>query len=400
MEPDRTPVDQWFFHRGLTALVDDTSVKREASLRALPFLLVWFVLVMVAMVPVITGHAFISAAIGLVAILATWVGANRWRGRRLLAPVARFGWPEGVVFTLAPTLTALVAPHTGWRFSDLAISSMESRLGTAAGVTVLQALVLGIALLLVEFGVVSLFLFLGREVVAAILAASGSLARSLPILLGVVTFFFFTGEMWQAVATLTLWPFLGLMALFVALSLSFLSTRSNSRVPELARFETADDLADALVGTPLEGHGHLVASPSRTPLGLQQRLSLRLIATLSRLVVATIVGGSVFVFFVLLGVLTVNGALVEVWTGAPATVVVEVASSVRTYDITLETLRVSGFLAVFSAFYFAVVSATDPALRQGVRDTVEETIRQACACRLVVLAEDAARSAGIREAAS
>ena len=400
MEPDRTPVDQWFFHRGLTALVDDTSVKREASLRALPFLLVWFVLVMVAMVPVITGHAFISAAIGLVAILATWVGANRWRGRRLLAPVARFGWPEGVVFTLAPTLTALVAPHTGWRFSDLAISSMESRLGTAAGVTVLQALVLGIALLLVEFGVVSLFLFLGREVVAAILAASGSLARSLPILFGVVTFFFFTGEMWQAVATLTLWPFLGLMALFVALSLSFLSTRSNSRVPELARFETADDLADALVGTPLEGHGHLVASPSRTPLGLQQRLSLRLIATLSRLVVATIVGGSVFVFFVLLGVLTVNGALVEVWTGAPATVVVEVASSVRTYDITLETLRVSGFLAVFSAFYFAVVSATDPALRQGVRDTVEETIRQACACRLVVLAEDAARSAGIREAAS
>src|SRR5699024_2247666 len=157
---------------------------------------------------------------------------------------------------------------------------------------------------------------------------------------------------------------------------------------------------DALVGTPLEGHGHLVASPSRTPLGLQQRLSLRLIATLSRLVVATIVGGSVFVFFVLLGVLTVNGALVEVWTGAPATVVVEVASSVRTYDITLETLRVSGFLAVFSAFYFAVVSATDPALRQGVRDTVEETIRQACACRLVVLAEDAARSAGIKEAAS
>lgn len=400
MEPDRTPVDQWFFHRGLTALVDDTSVKREASLRALPFLLVWFVLVMVFMVPVITGHAFISAAIGLVAILATWVGANRWRGRPLLAPVAKFGWPEGLVFTLAPTLTALVAPHTGWRFSDLAISSMESRLGTAAGVTVLQALLLGIALLLVEFGVVSLFLFLGREVVAAILAASGSLARSLPILLGVVTFFFFTGEMWQAVATLTLWPFLGLMALFVALSLSFLSTRSTSRVPELARFESADDLADALVGTPLEGHGHLVATPSRTPLGLQQRLSLRLIATLSRLVVATIVGGSVFVFFVLLGVLTVNGALVEVWTGAPATVVVEVASSERTYDITLETLRVSGFLAVFSAFYFAVVSATDPALRQGVRDTVEETIRQACACRLVVLAEDAARSAGVREAAS
>lgn len=397
MLPDHTPVDQWFFHRGLTALVDDTSVKREASLRALPFLLVWFVLVMVFVVPVITGHAFISAAIGLVAIVCTWVGANLWRRRRLFAPVARFGWPEGVVFTLAPTLTALVAPHTGWRFSDLAVSSMESRLGTAAGVTVLQVLVLGCSLLLVEFGVVSLFLFLGREVVAAIMAAGGSLSRSLPILLGVVTFFFFTGEMWQAVATLTLWPFLGLMALFVGLSLSFLSTRSSSRVPELARFETSEELDDALVGTPLEGHGQLVAAPVRTPLGLQQRLSLRLIATLSRLVVATIVGGSVFGFFVLLGVLTVNAPLVEVWTGVPATPLVEVASAARTYDITWELLRVAGFLAVFSAFYFAVVSATDPAMRQGVRDTVEETIRQACACRLVVLAGDeGGRRAGVR----
>lgn len=386
-------MDQWFFHRGLSALVDDTSVKREASLRALPFLLVWFVLVMLFVVPVITGHALVSGAIGVVAILATWLGANLFRGRKLFAPVARFGWPEGVVFTLAPTLTALVAPHTGWRFSDLAISSMQSRLGTAAGVTLLQALVLAISLLLVEFGVVSLFLFLGREVVAAIMSASGSLSRSLPILLGVVTFFFFTGEMWQAVATLTLWPFLGLMALFVALSLSFLSTRSSSRVPELARFDAADELTEALRGTPLEGHGHLVAAPVRTPLGLQQRLSLRLIATLSRLVVTTIVGGSVFLFFVLLGVLTVNASLVEVWTGAPATALLEVASSVRTYDITWEMLRVSGFLAVFSAFYFAVVSATDPAMRQGVRDTVDETIRQACACRLVVLAEDEVRAA-------
>lgn len=391
MRPDRTPVDQWFFHRGLTALVDDTSVKREASLRALPFLLGWFVLVMVFVVPVITGHALVSAAIGVAAIGATWVGANLRRRRRPFAAVARFGWPEAAVFVLAPALTALVAPHTGWSFSDLEISALESRLGTAAGMTLLQALVLGVSLLLVEFGVVSLFMFLGREVVAGFVNAGGSLSRSLPILLGVVTFFFFTGEMWQAVATLTLWPYLGLIALFVALSLSFLSTRSGTEVPSLARFGDTRELAEALTGTPLQGHAEQVPVPAQTPLGLQQRLSLALIAALSRFVVATIVGASVFAFFVLVGVLCVNAELVQVWTGAEATRLLGVASSVRAYDVTVELLRVAGFLAVFSTFYFAVVSATDPAMRQGVRDTAEETIRQACACRLVVLAEDSAR---------
>lgn len=386
---DRTPVDLWFFHRGLTALVDDTSVKREASVRALPFLLAWFVLIMVFVVPVVTGHAFISAAIGLVAIIATWVGANLRRQRPMFAPVARFGWPEGVVFVMAPVLTALVAPHSGWHIAELTISSLESRLGTAAAILVIQGVVLGISLLLVEFGVVSLFLFLGREVVSGFVHAGGSLARSLPVLLGVVTFFFFSADMWQAVGTLTPGPYLGLVALFTALSLSFLTTRSGTEVPTLALFETHEDLAVALAGTPLEGHAEAVELPATTPLGLQQRLSLGLIATLSRLVGATIVGGSVFVFFVVLGLLTVNADLVATWTGVPAHQLLVVESSVRMYDVTAEMLRVAGFLGVFSAFYYAVVSATDPAMRQGVRDTVNETIRQACACRIVVLAEDA-----------
>ena len=60
--------------------------------------------------------------------------------------------------------------------------------------------------------------------------------------------------------------------------------------------------------------------------------------------------------------------------------------------------RVAGFLAVFAGFYYAVVSATDPAMRQGVRDTVTESIREACATRAALLAITAGGEGGSKTA--
>ena len=51
----------------------------------------------------------------------------------------------------------------------------------------------------------------------------------------------------------------------------------------------------------------------------------------------------------------------------------------------LHLLRAALFAFEASGFYFAVVSATDPTLREGLRDNAEDDVRQACAARLVAL---------------
>ena len=84
--------------------------------------------------------------------------------------------------------------------------------------------------------------------------------------------------------------------------------------------------------------------------------------------------------------MTVNVEVVKPWTQAPTIQPLwEWTTTRRTYALTWEHLRVAGFLAVFAGFYFSIVSATDAALQDGVRDTVEDEVRQACAARLVVL---------------
>ncbi|WP_203568055.1 hypothetical protein [Aestuariimicrobium ganziense] len=50
-------------------------------------------------------------------------------------------------------------------------------------------------------------------------------------------------------------------------------------------------------------------------------------------------------------------------------------------------VRVAAFMGVFTAFYYAVASATDAVRRDGVDDATETGIREACAVRLVLVSE-------------
>lgn len=377
-------LDRWFFRRGLSSLLDDTPIHLDASRRATPFLTAEFLLVMLVGVPATTGNILISALIAAAAVLAVWVGANLVRRRKPFATVARFGWPEGVAFVAVPAITALISPHSGIVLPDITITSLQARLASAVSLTVLQGLVLACALVLVRFGIISLVVWLGRELFATFATTGVSLTRTLPLLLGVVGFFFFTGELWQSVGRLDSLAYVGVMALFVGLSLAFLSSRNELELEDLARFDDDEALAAALTASPLAGAE--LEAPVVCPLTRRQLRNLRLVATISRLLVASVVGLAVFLFFMALGVLAVNSETVKAFTGAPAQVIADWTTAAHTYALTWEHIRVAGFLAVFSGFYYAVVSATDPVMRQGVKDTVKDSIREACATRAVLLA--------------
>ena len=107
-------------------------------------------------------------------------------------------------------------------------------------------------------------------------------------------------------------------------------------------------------------------------------------AVLSRLVVAIVVSVVVGLFFVVFGFLTVNDDVVKAWTLQNPRTLLTLRVPTRTLTLGWEHLNVAGFLATFSGFYFTIVSATDPTLRAGFRDTAEDGIRDACAARIAL----------------
>lgn len=238
---------------------------------------------------------------------------------------------------------------------------------------------------------VSLVQWMTREVLASLTETGTAVARALPLLVGVVTFFFFTGEVWQTVGQADPLAYTLSALLFVGTSAAFLAGRGQLDLEALGRFDDDDALAAALEHTPYSGMGASVTTPATCPLTHGQERLVRLVATTARLVLASVVALSVLAFFLVLGVLTVSPQVIEVWAGAPPSTAFSVTLLERTYAVTAPLLKVAGFLAVFSGFYFAVVSMTDPTLRQGMRDTATDAVREACAARLVLLAEGGGR---------
>ena len=86
-----------------------------------------------------------------------------------------------------------------------------------------------------------------------------------------------------------------------------------------------------------------------------------------------------------LGAGLVAGFTVSEWIGGDRHVLFTVPFGHEQLELTEELLRVSAFLAAFSALYFTVVALTDATYRdEFFRDVVSE-VRQALAVRLVYL---------------
>ena len=257
-----------------------------------------------------------------------------------------------------------------------------------------QCGVLAVVWFTVSFGIVSLSVWLLRELAETLGTTGAALARTVPLLLGVVTFFFLTAEVWQSVGLLHWFPYALLVLLFTALGGVFIARGRNLDVGRLATFESGPELEAALrscgVHHNVSAHrlNHL-SYPVTCELGRRQRANLLAVAVLSRLVVATVVAAIVGLFFVVFGFLTVNGDVVKAWTLQDPRTILTLRVPTRTLLLSWEHLNVAGFLATFSGFYFTIVSAADPTLRSGMRDTAEDAVREACATRIALTLSDA-----------
>jgi hypothetical protein len=260
----------------------------------------------------------------------------------------------------------------------------------AALILVAQLVLIGLVRLVAGSGAVALAKWLFRELIGMLDSASAALARALPLLLGVVTFFFFTAEVWQSVGRLHGVTYSLVLLSFIGLGATFLSSRRQLDLDALRRFQEPDELYAALerCDAPFDSFEDARGLVGDCPLGIRQRFNLRLVAVLSRLIVAVVIATGVGLFFVAVGVLAIDAESVKTWTAHEATELFSIEVGRNTWLLSWEHLRVAGFLATFTGFYFAVVSTTDPIFREGITDTAEDLVRSACAVRVLSLARE------------
>ncbi len=324
-----------------------------------------------------------AAGAVLVAAVAA-LAAQRFPGWRGWWPVALVA---AVVFVAAPCVLVLnVAPRP--------IADIDGTLFVPGGtdsilavwLVATQLVALVVIVLCVYWDVISLTRWLVREITHSMSSAGTALTRVVPLLMVALLLAFFTAELWQSMGKMGNLPFTLLLALFVLLALGFLARREHFDVDAAAHFESRSALADALHGTPAAGAADRIDPPVVCPLTPRMERGLLIAASTSRLVLASLIGVCVFGFFLVVGWLTVDAATVKAWSGsAPRRLITFAGSGGHTYVLSVEHLRVAGFLAAFSGFYYAVASATDGSMRQGLRDTADDSIRSAVALRLALL---------------
>ncbi len=387
--PEAKQIERWFVRRGYATLLEGTGLGSKTAVRAVAPLVALFLLTMILVVPSDTERTWWPTIVSLVAIVASWIGGNLLRRRSPLAKIARVGWLEAIVFVAVPALAAAAVDPRTSTWSDVIgeLPTSAYRLLSAMVVGMLQVTLLIGVLAVIRFRIFSVGSLVMRHLVGGLGETATVMARTLPLLLGVITFIFFTAEIWQSLGQLPPFPYVFVLGAFIALSGAFLARREHLDLDRLAAFSGPEDVHNALHDTELAGLPSTVlrSGPQVCPLGPAQERSLILVAAASRLVVAVVVGLAVLGFFLLLGVISVNAEVVRSWLGHPGQVIWSVTTLKHTYDLTVEHLKVTGFLAVFSGFYYAVVSATDPTLRKGLRDSTEDTVRHACAARLILL---------------
>src|SRR5690606_15579443 len=88
-------------------------------------------------------------------------------------------------------------------------------------------------------------------------------------------------------------------------------------------------------------------------------------------------------FFVVFGLLTITPGVIEAWLGHPGHELLSVGVGPREVQLTVELLKLSGFLAAFSGLYFTVVLVTDATYREEFFDEILAELRQTFAVRAV-----------------
>ena len=337
--------ERWFVRRGVPQMIAGYDFRRHILPRIVPFLAVLAIANIAYFIAIDASPArrIVIAAVAVLAALVVW-----WLLRASTRRLPRMSRPAAiallVVYTVALAAAALVVLRDRPALAALTLA------GYAAGV----AVAFTGAYLTVTYGLLAL---VRSALVHAVDDMRNSLrlqSRALPMLLFVTLFFFFTGELWQAMNRLS-WGRVGLvLALFAAVTILAIAGRLRDEIGRVEQDLRPERLSEACQGTPLSDVdiGDIARDGPLAPVGLTngQQVNLLVLLATRQLVQAAVVGLGLFAFFVLLGILVVEPETAEQWIGAPPVMYAGVPAAL---------LRNAVLLAGFGSMYFAVTSMSD-----------------------------------------
>ena len=175
------------------------------------------------------------------------------------------------------------------------------------------------------------------------------------------------------------------MALLMVTGTAFVLLRLPAEVKGVSEFETWSDVVRQVEGTPVAGVEPAEGPVPTTSLGRAARVNVGLVLVFSQSVQILLVGLIIGLFYVVFGLCSPS---VRTRSCSGRRTSSDVITSVTWFGhrvvLTWELVRVSAFIAAFSALQFTVSALTDSTYRREFfEDTVGE-IREALAVRVAL----------------
>jgi hypothetical protein len=369
-------IERWFVERGLPHFVERRDSATTIWGRALPLLVVAYLLLGLNALNVrewSVAENLAAAAFVLAVAVVTWVVANVVRRRPPFDRPHAIGPAELAVFVVVPAIPSLVVGQSG--------DALQTVITAIAILAVLWAIT--------SYGVPTLLAWAWQRTKAQLSLLFSVLARALPLMLLFSAFLFINAEAWQVAGTLTGPVYVAVIGVFFLLGATFVLTRIGPLMRSLNTFRTWGEIGDLAAPTParaalddLAPPPDLEPHPDRPT--VRQRVNIGLLSVFSQAIQITLVGLGLTAFFVLFGFLAIPEATAASWTGlTDVHVLLDWQVGGRTLVITDPLLRVAGFLGAFGAMYFTVLLSTDAMYREEFADDVAPQLRQALAVRCV-----------------
>ena len=377
---EREQVERWFLRQGLPHLIHDYRASTDVFTRALPFLLVVFLFnVIGAFGDRFTGWAQAGIAVlSSVLILGGAIVVNVVRGRRPLQLPNEVGRPELAMFVILPALPTLLFG--------------TDRVQAAVGVVALNIVILGVVYVIVGFGLVPTTIWALGQTFRHLSQLLTLMGRALPFVLVFSAFLFLNAELWQVAhdfTPLAFWVTVGLLSLVAG---AFIALRIPREIAQIAQFRSWDQVVQLAAdgGSPLPDYPldqlHGRCDP---PLSRADRLNVSLVVLFNMGLQIVLVSAAIGLFYVVFGVFAVREDTIVVWTTLQEIPENDVLWSGSFFGtglvLTVQLIRVVGFLVAFSALQFAVAAVTDTTYREEFFEEVTGEVRQALAVRSVYL---------------
>jgi hypothetical protein len=367
--------ERWFMHRGIPLFIEGYRATEDVYTRMVPFL------VLVAVLEVAGAANFdwpwwqnvLAIAGALLLVFAIWAAVRRASGRPIWRLPSSVGTRELAMFVFLPALLPVI-------FGQQFLSAIVTMLVNAS-IVVMGGLVVG-------YGLVPLTRWALSQTFRQIGDVLNLFARALPLLLLFGVTLFTTAELWQVGASLepvTFWVVVGFL---VTIGLMFQLSRLPREVRRLREQLGGSAAVDACAASPLRDAAVELRDQVRAePMTRAQEWNVLLVLLFSQAVQIALISASVFVFFVVFGLILIRPEVGESWIGG---VVPDEITSWTWFGqpiaLTEELLRVSGLLAALSGFYFTVYAITDKTYREEFFEEIVDDVRESLAVRNVYLA--------------